>query len=263
MASFCSLFSGSSGNCTYIGCGDSGILIDAGVSAKRIETALRSRNIDPHSIKAIFITHDHSDHISGVRVFVNRFDCDVYATNGTLEGMEKAGIIMDDHYHSINKTKIISVGDLEIGWFKTPHDTAESCDYIIQTPDERRIAVTTDLGHITGEIKALLCGCDLVMLESNHDVKMLKCGPYPPFLQERILGPQGHLSNETCSKILPELVKAGVTQIKLAHLSDHNNKPRLAEEAAIKALDEAGFVRDQDYRLTIAKRESDEPLTWI
>ncbi|MBP5303888.1 MAG: MBL fold metallo-hydrolase [Clostridia bacterium] len=263
MAKFCSLFSGSSGNCTYISANNTGILIDAGVSAKRIETALMERNVAPSSIQAIFVTHEHSDHICGVRVFAKKYGCEVYGTSGTLTGMEDNGVILNDHYHSISSEKTLAVGDLEIAWIRTPHDVLESCAYVVQTPDERRIAVATDMGHITGEIKAVLSGCDYVLLESNHDEKMLKAGPYPPFLQKRILGPLGHLSNDTCSTLLPELVKSGVSQITLGHLSQQNNKPTLAEQTAVNALEEAGCVRDTDYRLSVAKQISDSPIIWI
>lgn len=263
MAKLCSLFSGSKGNCTYIGSGSSGILIDAGVSAKRIEQALLQRDINPASIEAIFVTHEHSDHIAGVRVFSSRYGCQVYASAGTLDGMKKKGIFIEDNYHSISNSRITNIGDLQIARFFTPHDANESCDYIIETPDERRIAICTDLGHVTGEIKALLSGCDFVLLESNHDVKMLENGPYPYPLQQRILGPQGHLSNETCSALLPELIKAGVTQIKLGHLSEINNRPSIAEEAAVSSLTEAGCIRDQDYRLSLAKQESDDSVLWL
>lgn len=262
MARFCSLFSGSDGNCTFVSAGSTNILIDAGVSTKRIEEALSSRDIDPSSIQAIFVTHEHSDHISGIRVFQKRYGCQIFATEGTLKGMEKS-VPINDSFCCINIHPILPYGDLEIEWFHTPHDTNQSCDYIIRTPDDRKIAVCTDLGHITGEIKQKLRTCDFVLLESNHDIKMLKAGPYPPPLQERILGPKGHLSNDTCATLLPELVQSGVTQIKLGHISKHNNLFSLAEKTAVDALTNAGCILNEDYRLSLAKPISNDPITYL
>lgn len=260
MARFCSLFSGSSGNCTYVSSGNSGILIDAGVSAKRIREALEARGVALSSIRGIFVTHEHSDHIAGVRVLAKQCDCPVYASKGTLLGMEKAHALPEGRIAALSAGEAVAVDDLQITAFATPHDTPESTGYAVETADGTRLAVATDMGELTRPVFDLLCGCDLVLLESNHDVAMLRSGPYPPFLQERILSKRGHLSNAACAAALPALVNAGVTRILLGHLSDKNNTPSLAYNTSHAALSEAGITVGNDVRLTVAARVSDEEI---
>ena len=263
MARFCSLFSGSSGNCTYISAGDSGILIDAGVSAKRIREALAARDIDPASIRGIFVTHEHSDHIGGVRVLANQYGCPVYASKGTLAGMDKANALPSGQLFALGAGESVAVGDLQITAFATPHDTPESTGYAVETADGTRLAVATDMGELLPAVFDILCGCDVVLLESNHDVKMLRAGPYPPFLQDRILSNRGHLSNAACATALPALVNAGVSQILLGHLSEKNNTPTLAYDTSVTALAEAGITVGRDVRLSVAKRANDEPVSLV
>lgn len=260
MAQFCPLFSGSSGNCTYISSGRGGILIDAGVSAKRIREALTSRDIDPATIQGIFVTHEHSDHISGVRVLASQLGCPVYGSKGTLLGMDKAQALPKTPLFALSAGESVAVGDLEITAFATPHDTPESTGYAVETADGTRLAVATDMGELLKPVFDILCGCDVIVLESNHDVQMLRAGPYPPFLQERILGRRGHLSNAACAAALPALVSAGVSQIFLGHLSDKNNTPSLAFNTSCAALAEAGMTVGRDLRLSVAKRVSDEAV---
>ena len=260
MAQFCSLFSGSSGNCTYISSGNSAILIDAGVSAKRIREALAARGVDPSSIRGIFVTHEHSDHVSGVRVLAKQCNCPVYASKGTLTGMDRMKALPDTPIFALSPGESAAVGDLQITSFATPHDTPESTGYAVETGDGTRLAVATDMGELTRPVFDLLCGCDLVLLESNHDVAMLRSGPYPPFLQERILGRRGHLSNAACAAALPALVNAGVSRILLGHLSDKNNTPSLAYDTSYTALSDAGISVGSDVRLSVAARVSDEAI---
>lgn len=259
-ARFCSLFSGSSGNCTYISSGDSGILIDAGVSAKRIRDALAAREVDLSSIRGIFVTHEHSDHIAGVRVLAKQCGCPVYASKGTLLGMDKAHALPETDIFALGAGESVAVGDLQISAFATPHDTPESTGYAVETADGTKLAVATDMGELLKPVFDILCGCDVVLLESNHDVAMLRSGPYPPFLQERILGRRGHLSNAACAAALPALVSAGVSRVMLGHLSDKNNTPSLAYDTACTALREAGITVDRDMRLSVAARVSDEEI---
>jgi len=256
VAQFCSLFSGSSGNCTYISAGDSGILIDAGVSAKRIREALACREIDLSSIRGIFVTHEHSDHIAGVRVLANQCGCPVYGSKGTLCGMEKSNALPDTPIFTLSAGQSAAVGDLEITAFATPHDTPESTGYFVETADGTRLTVATDMGELLPSVFDILCQSDVVLLESNHDVQMLRRGPYPLFLQERILGKRGHLSNAACAAALPALVNAGVSQILLGHLSDKNNTPALALDTAGAALASAGVTVGRDVRLSVAERAS-------
>lgn len=257
LAKFCPLFSSSSGNATFIGSGKTGILIDAGVSAKKIREALSSREIDPSKISAIFVTHEHTDHIKGIRVLASSFGIPVYATEGTMKGLEEAEILNGKFpYHIISRKDEIAVGDLLVRSFETPHDSAESCGFTIEFPDERKAAVATDIGCITNEIMNNLIGCDLVMLESNHDIGMLENGIYPYNLKRRILSDRGHLSNEACSLAAAQLIERGTTRLFLGHLSAENNMPALAYQTSYAAIYETGAVLDRDYTLEVNQKEN-------
>lgn len=254
MARFCPLFSSSSGNCTYIGNSEAGLLIDAGNSCKSILTALMSRDIDPCTIKAVAVTHEHCDHIKGLKTFVKKFKVPVIASKETLCALKECGALPDG-CDTICAEGGIKISGIEISRFATSHDCEGSSGYVITLPDERKCAVCTDLGYISEEVENSLLGCDLVMLESNHDIKMLTNGPYPFSLKERIMSERGHLSNVQCASLLPKLVKGGTTRLVLAHLSQHNNLPTLALSVARAGLVEAGLTEELDYILYVAPLE--------
>lgn len=260
LARFCSLFSSSSGNATFLGSSKTGILIDAGVSAKRIKDALISREIDPRSISAIFVTHEHSDHIKGIRVLASSFNIPVYATAGTLRGLEEAGILNGKFPVCELSENGNEIGDLHIKSFKTPHDSLESCGFRIEFPDGRKAAVATDIGCVTNEVLGGVLGCDLVMLESNHDVGMLQNGPYPYYLKRRILSDRGHLSNENCAAVARDLVERGTARLFLGHLSTENNVPQLAFQTSLCTIDELGAKNGRDYILTVNPKENTEDI---
>lgn len=260
LARFCSLFSSSSGNATFLGSSKTGILIDAGVSAKRIKDALISREIDPRSISAIFVTHEHSDHIKGIRVLASSFNIPVYATAGTLRGLEEAGILNGKFPVCELSENGDEIGDLLIKSFKTPHDSLESCGFRIEFPDGRKAAVATDIGCVTNEMLGGVFGCDLVMLESNHDVGMLQNGPYPYYLKRRILSDRGHLSNENCAAVARDLVERGTARLFLGHLSTENNVPQLAFQTSLCTIDELGAKNGRDYILTVNPKENTEDI---
>ncbi len=261
MARYCPLFSGSSGNCCYIGSAAGGVLVDAGGSARRIETALWEREIDPGSIRAICVTHEHSDHVAGLRVLTRRYGMPVFASRGTLEELLHAGILGERDAFAVIDEEGIEVADMEITAFPTPHDSAESLGFRIHTADDRRIAVATDMGYMTPVVRKALRGCDLVHIESNHDIRMLENGPYPYFLKKRILAKTGHLSNEACAAELPQFVQEGTTRFVLAHLSAENNLPDLAYVTSQAALQEAGLRAGVDFLLQVAERVSTEKVT--
>lgn len=251
MARFCSLFSSSSGNCTYIGSAGSGVLIDAGVSAKQISLKLNSIGVSEDGIGAVFVTHEHGDHVKGLRVFASKYNIPVYATEGTLKELEKSGVIN-------GKFPVFPIdGGMEINGqlispFRTSHDAAQSCGYTVTTSDDRKICVATDTGVVTDEMRSALTGCDLVLIESNHDIGMLRNGSYPYLLKRRILSDTGHLSNLACSDFITELVKSGTTRFFLGHLSKENNIPSLAYKTSQSALQCAGAVENRDYILKVA-----------
>ncbi len=252
MARFSSLFSSSSGNCTYIGSSKGGVLVDAGVSAKQITLKLDCIGVSPADIGAIFVTHEHSDHVRGLRVFASKNNIPVYATHGTIKALEASGVANGSFdIFPVDDCGLECNGQLIVP-FKTSHDTLQSCGYVVTTADDRKIAVATDTGIVTEEMRAAVRGCDLVLAESNHDVGMLRNGSYPYMLKRRILSDVGHLSNIDCSKFIAELVQNGTTRVILGHLSKENNIPELAYQTSKAALDCAGAVQFRDYILKVA-----------
>ena len=251
MAKFCPLFSSSAGNVTYIGSGESAILVDVGVSAKRLETALYGIGVDPSGIDGIFITHEHIDHRNGLRVFASRYGIKVYATEGTLAALDGYGDLNGVNYEAVGEGK--EAGALLVKPFATSHDSAESCGYCVFTPDGRKISVCTDLGYVSDTVSEAVSGSDLILLESNHDIMMLENGPYPYQLIQRIKGKKGHLSNECCAEEAVKLLKSGTTRIVLGHLSEKNNIPQLAYQTTFNELDATGAKADSDYILKVAK----------
>ena len=250
MAKFLSLFSGSSGNSTYIGDGESGILIDAGRTAKQLAEALSAREIDPAGIGALFITHEHVDHGQGIRVFASKYNVPVYATEGTIKGLWQKGYVNEKTELHVMEQEV-QIGSLTVSSFATSHDTYEPCGYTVRTGDERKATVCTDTGILTDESKQALAGSDLVLLESNHELNMLLHGPYPYPLKMRVSGAKGHLSNDDCARELVKLVEGGTTRLFLGHLSRENNTPELAEQTALSAMQIAGMREGFDFTLGV------------
>ncbi len=263
MMRYCSLFSGSSGNCTYIATKDGGVLVDVGVSAKRIRQALDERGINPCSIKAVLVTHEHTDHVAGLRVLCKQFGWPVLASEGTLDALAQSGCVTENQrLYAVTEGRTLGIGDMKITPFATPHDCRASLGYRFDTAD-RSLAVATDMGYVMPEVLDVLRGCQLLHIESNHDPVMLHNGPYPYPLKKRILGDLGHLSNDACAAVLPELVHSGATRIALAHLSQHNNTPQLAERTARDALATQGIAVGLDCLLWVAEPCGTQPITYF
>ena len=263
MLRYCSLFSGSSGNCIYVGTADGGILLDVGVSAKRIETALKERDIDPATIRAVFVTHEHSDHVAGLSVLCKRYGWPVLASEGTLDALCEGGKL--DNCRRVYMMEVgqsVSVAGLSVSSFATPHDSRQCFGYRVEG-DGKAMALATDLGYMPDSVLAAIRGCDLLHIESNHDPDMLRHGPYPYYLQERILGQGGHLSNEACAAVLPQLVEAGATRIALAHLSEQNNTPTVARECAADGLAQYGIVVGRDCLLSVVEPTGTQAVTYF
>ena len=226
--------SGSSGNCTLVsGCG-SHILIDAGISMKRIKAALALSGLRPEDISGILVTHEHSDHISGIAMLNKTCRIPIFAPRTVAEHLRYAVAGVEESLHIIPVGERFALGPLTVTAFRTPHDTAESVGYRIE--GDGIFAFATDTGHISEEMERGLTGADAVIIEANHDVDMLMDGPYPAYLKKRILSADGHLSNADCGVLARRLAESGTRSILLGHLSRENNTPSVAYEAVHAAL---------------------------
>ncbi len=257
MARFCPLFSGSSGNSYYIGSAEHGVLIDAGKNAKQLTEALQRCEIPVSAVEAIFVTHEHSDHVSGLRVFASRHKIPVYGSNGTMAALQDMAILNGKFPAGALSLEGMECAGMYIKPFRIPHDCAEGYGYRLMTADGRGISVATDLGYMTNEIREAVTGSDLIVLESNHDIGMLRNGPYPYVLKQRILSGMGHLSNVSCAEELCRFVKTGTTRFWLAHLSQENNTPELAYQTSLCSLTMEGMKENLDYQLAVAPRSND------
>ncbi len=249
------LFSSSKGNSYYISGNNEAILVDAGRNCKQLELALMSNEIDTKTIKAIFVTHEHTDHISALKVFAKRYALPIYATCGTIDALIKGEKVDKNADLNVIENEIV-LGDMSIKRVATSHDASESCGYFITTADGRKCSVVTDTGFLREDALNALKNSNVAVIESNHDVKMLKSGPYPYILKKRVLSPTGHLSNEDCSKVLPTLIESGVTHLMLSHLSQENNLPRLALDTAVSKLLGHDMIKDKDYTIMTAPPET-------
>lgn len=248
------LFSGSSGNSILVSYGDTHILVDAGVSGRRLEEALRSVDMDVQSIKGILITHEHSDHIQGAGILSRKHHIPIYATAPTWDACgNKLGNVENRFVRVISKSGFY-IDDLLIEPYDIPHDAADPVGYCI-SGGTRKVAVATDLGYFPKAVEMKLQSCDLVLLESNHDLNMLHTGRYPRLLKERIKSRRGHLSNDDAADAAVRLACAGVSSILLGHLSKENNSEQLAFRTVTDALISQGITPGQDINLGLAFRD--------
>ena len=254
MLNFCSLYSGSSGNSLYVQSDNTQVLIDCGVSSKKIEEALNSIEVDASSIDAILITHEHSDHVKGLATFSSKFNVPVFSTIETFNNMEK--ITSKIPNTNINYFKIdekFSIGDLEILPFAIPHDAANPCGFNIFNHD-KKISIATDIGHMNSSILKKLEGSSFLLLESNYDTEVLKCCSYPFILKSRISGPTGHLSNDVAGKTITYLLKSGLKTAMLGHLSKESNFPELAYSTTVNEILSNG-IDENSFNLSVASRD--------
>ena len=255
MAKIVPLFSSSKGNSYYIQGNRTAILVDAGRNYKQLEAAMTLNGLSLRDVRAVFVTHEHTDHISALKVLLKRHDIPLYATRGTLNELVRGDKVPASARLNVIED-VIETADFRIERVETSHDAAESCGYCIETPDGRRVSIVTDTGYLTDSARAAIVRSHLAVVESNHDLNMLKNGPYPYILKKRILSDNGHLSNVSCAEALPSFVEAGLTRIILGHLSEENNLPSIAVSEAIRSLNAAGMVIDNDYILDVAPVET-------
>ena len=258
MSRICPLFSGSTGNSTYIATSQGGFLVDAGASYKGLCNAVSAAGGDIKDIKAVAVTHEHIDHVKGLKTLLKSCSIPLIASTDTLNALIAADRVPAGANLIAIDTQDAIFGDVKIERFATSHDCVGSSGYTLTLPDGIRTAVCTDLGVMTNEIRQKLNGCNAVVIESNHDVRMVENGPYPPHLKLRILSDAGHLSNNACASELPELLKNGTTRIILGHISQKNNLPMLAISAAKSALMDIGAEMGKHYLLYAARPDKNE-----
>ena len=251
MTSICTFASGSSGNAALFSYGETHILIDMGISCRRICQSLKALGLTPEQLSGVFITHEHSDHIGGLETYIKKYRTPIYCTPAVGRQLEYRLAGIGPLLRPVELGEIISFGGVDLDILPTSHDCRDSAACHFCTPDGR-VGYLTDSGYIPDETGDRLLGADILVLESNHDLEMLRDGPYPFHLKKRILGLEGHLSNIVAAEYAVASVRAGTKQLMLAHLSHQNNTPRAALDTVGQALREAGLT----VKLSAAPRDA-------
>ncbi|WP_099467922.1 MBL fold metallo-hydrolase [Konateibacter massiliensis] len=262
----CSITSGSSGNCIYIGSDNTHLMIDAGISGKRIENGLNQIGLKTSDMNGILITHEHSDHISGLGVVARKYGIPIYATQGTIGEIRRSrslGAIPEELFQIIREDEEFCINDLTVHPFSVSHDAAQPVAYRI-CKEEKSIAVATDLGKYDDYTIENLKDLDVLLLEANHDINMLQVGSYPYYLKQRILGDKGHLSNELSGRLLGRLMSDKLKAVVLGHLSRENNYEELAYETVRLeiSMSETAY-KPEDFYITVAKRDAVSELITV
>lgn len=255
MLEFCSLISGSSGNCLLVRDDKTKILIDCGLSGKRAAEFLNELNVDINEIDALLITHEHTDHIKGAGVLSRKYHIPVYANTATHSCLDE----IETRFYT---KKSFSVGSLDIEVFPTMHDAADPCGYNIISGG-KKITVATDLGIVTPEVLDAFKNTDFAFIEANHDINMLTHGSYPYELKRRILSDKGHLSNKACADLACTIINSGTKNIMLSHLSGENNMPEIAYGTVACEMELLGVKPGEDVQLSVAKRTSRSGLILV
>ena len=254
MLNFCSLYSGSSGNSLFVETQNTKILIDAGVSCKKIETALNDININPSSLDGILVTHEHIDHVQALGTLSKKYDLPVFVNQETLDAMPKQrDKISDKNVKLFKVNDNFEIGDLKIHPFSIPHDAANPCGFSLYK-DDKKISIATDIGHMTNSILKNLEESLFVLLEANYDPEILRCTSYPFSLKSRIAGPTGHLSNEIAGKTISYLLQSGLKNAMLGHLSKESNFPELAYQTVVDEL--ISNNNENKLSLSVASRDN-------
>lgn len=263
---FASIASGSSGNCIYVGSDNTHILIDAGISKKRIEGGLNTMGLSLKDISGILVTHEHSDHVGGLGVVSRAYSIPIYGTAETLDNVrnqKNLGAISEDLYHDILPDCGFYIQELKINPFSISHDAANPVAYRVEMED-KSVAVATDMGIYNDYVVNNLENVDALLLEANHDVKMLEAGSYPYQLKRRILSEKGHLSNEMSGRLLSRILHDRLKHVFLGHLSKENNYDMLAYETVRLEInsDDTPYKAD-DFKIQVARRDMPSELVEV
>jgi phosphoribosyl 1,2-cyclic phosphodiesterase len=258
----CSIASGSSGNCTFVGSEHTKLLVDVGISGKKIENGLNSIDVSPEDLQGILITHEHADHIMGLGVLARRYHTPIYGTAETINSilkMKNVGRISEELLHYVTPDKVFQINDITVEPFSTSHDASNPVCYTFKA-DGHKIGMATDLGKYDDYIISKLVDSEILLLEANHDVNMLMVGAYPYYLKQRIIGDRGHLSNESSAKLICKLIHEKLKYITLAHLSKENNFEELAYETVRVELGQYVEDKRSEHMLSVAKRDMPSEL---
>lgn len=256
---FLSLASGSSGNCYYLSDGKTSVLIDGGLGIRSVKKIFKEYSLSLEEIKAVFVTHDHADHIKAVGHLANKHNLPIYTTNEVHEGIQKSYCMTEklssEHKKIINKGESVTVGSIEITCFDVPHDSADNVGYHIKI-GEKYFTFITDVGRITPVISEYVKNTDYLVMEANYDMTMLANGPYPTHLKERIASGNGHLCNKELARFIADNFTPRLKNLWLCHLSKDNNHPELALKTIESALNEKGIAIDKDIKVIPLRRTS-------
>lgn len=255
----CTLASGSSGNALLVSCASTRVLIDAGISARRITTALKGLGVHPATLSAVLVTHEHGDHVSGLATLTKQLGLPVYTSRATGRQLCSRVPVLRGVLQELEPGNGVQLGEMWVESFPTPHDAAGSMGFAV-TGDGVKMALATDLGHLTPEVWHGVRGADLLVAETNHDVDWVRSSPYPYYLKQRILGEFGHLSNESGADLVAQAVEAGTRTVLLAHLSSENNTPAHAKQAVCRRLRAIGVDPERDLTLAVAPRSECGPV---
>ena len=256
LTKICTLASGSSGNALLASCGETHILIDAGISVRRINTALKTHGLSLEAISALLITHSHSDHVNALKTFLKHYTCPIYSSYGTAFDLRNRFGGIAPLLHPFAAGDTFHVGEFSARSFPTSHDAGDSVCYRLDSCDGS-VGVLMDTGYVTEEAARALAGVSMLVLESNHDVETLQSGAYPYYLKQRILGSAGHLSNDEAARFAVAAAESGAKDVLLAHLSSENNTPAMALNTVRRALDAHGHA---SVSLAVAPRSESSPI---